>query len=400
MQALGFDWRWRAPERLISLEDYRSAARRRLPSMVWTYVDGGADDLVTRDANRSAFARWSLVPRVLAGHETHDLSTTVAGIDVDMPVLLAPTGFSGLSYWKGDLSAARAAERRGTRYVLSTASSWAIEEVAAAASERDHVFQLYPGAEGLAGVLMDRAWSAGYRALMVTVDVPVKGNREGERKKGMAVPPVLTPARLANISRHPRWAYDIVRYRRVGGRNLVTGGGVAKAIESIETQERQLMQSRLHWRDIAWMRDRWKGRLYVKGVLHPEDAVRAVQLGLDGVVVSNHGGRQLDSAPATLDVLPSIVRAVGGRGEVLLDGGVRRGTDVIKALALGANAVLIGRPYVYALAVSGEAGVVHVLDILREEMERALTLMGVGTVRDVDHTCIAPAAGAWTSQAG
>ena len=387
----GFDCTWRAPERLISVEDYRRAARRKLPAMVWTYVDGGADDLVTRDANRSAFARWNLVPRVLAGHDSHDLSTTIAGLPVALPVLLAPTGFTGLSHWQGDIHAVKAAERTGTRYVLSTASSWTIEEVAMA-SEQDHCFQLYPGSGGLAGTLMRRAWDAGFRVLMVTVDVPVKGNREGERRHGMGVPPVLTPRRLVNIGRHPRWAYDVLRHRRIGGRNLIDGTSVTEAVDSILLQERHLMQSRLQWADMEWMRDQWKGKLYIKGVLRPSDAVRAVGIGLDGVVVSNHGGRQLDGAPSTLDALPAVAEAVGGRAEVLLDGGIRRGTDVIKALALGAAGVMIGRPYVYGLAVGRQAGVVHVLDILREEMDRAMTLMGLRSVSDIDRSCVSQAA--------
>lgn len=382
---MGFGFTWRAPERLISVEDYRQAARRKLPGMVWAYVDGGADDLVTRDANRSAFDRWRFLPRVLAGQDHHDLSTTIAGLPVSMPVLLAPTGFSGLAHWEGDLCAVRAAERCGIRHVLSTASSWSLEDVAVA-SPGEHIFQLYPGSAGLAGDLMHRAWQAGYRVLMVTVDVPVKGNREGERRSGMGVPPVLTPRRLVDIGRHPLWAYDVLRHRRIGGANLIEGTSVTQAVRSVAVQERDLMQSRLDWEDMAWMRDRWQGKLYVKGVLRVGDALRAADLGLDGVVVSNHGGRQLDGALATLDALPAIAAAVGERVEVLLDGGVRRGTDVIKALALGARGVMIGRPYVYGLAVAAEAGVVHVLDILREELERAMTLLGVGRVDEIDRS--------------
>ena len=227
---------------------------------------------------------------------------------------------------------------------------------------------------------MRRAWSAGYRSLFVTVDVPVKGSREGERKEGMGIPPVLTPRRMLNMARHPRWVYDVLRHQRVGGGNLTEGSSISDAMASIEIQERELMQSSLNWDDLSWMRDQWRGRLYLKGVLRAEDARRAVETGLDGVVVSNHGGRQLDSTPPTVEVLPEIVDAVAGRAEVVLDGGVRRGTDVVKALALGADAVGIGRPYVYGLAVSGEEGVVAVLEILREEIERALTLLGVRSV--------------------
>lgn len=379
----GFDYRLRAPERLISVEDYRRAARKKLPQMVQKYVDGGADDLVSLGDNREAFSRWSLKTRALTGHERRDLSTTVAGVPLDLPVLLAPTGFAGLSYWKGDIAAARAAERHGTRYAVSTVSSWSIEEIADASSV-DHFFQLYPQSGELAGSLMKRAWNAGHRVLFVTVDCPVKGNREGERKAGMGIPPVLTPRRLLNIARHPRWAYNVLAHQRVGGRSLVDTGGVTAALESIEIQSRELMQTTLNWDDLAWMRDQWQGPLFIKGILDPEDAERAVSLGVDGIVVSNHGGRQLDFAPPTLEVLPEIVAAVGDRAEVLLDSGVRRGTDVIKALSLGARAVLIGRPYLYGMAVNGEAGVSHVLDIFEDEIDRAMALMGVASVHELD----------------
>lgn len=393
MGPFGFEYRLVAPEKLLSLDDYRREAKRKLPKMVWSYIDGGADDHVTIEDNRGAFGRWSLKTRVLAGHAGRDLSTNVAGVSLDMPVILGPTGFAGLSYWRGDIAALKAAERHGTRYAVSTVSSWSIEEIAAE-SGVDHFFQLYPQSGELAASLMERAWNAGQQTMFVTVDVPVKGNREGERRHGMDIPPVLTPRRLLNIARHPKWAADVLLHQRVGGRSLATSGGVTGAMESIEIQSRELMQSTLDWNDLAWMREKWKGHLYIKGVLNPEDATRAVDLGLDGVVVSNHGGRQLDFTPATLDVLPDIAAAVGDRAEVLLDGGVRRGSDVVKALALGADAVLIGRPYLYGLAVNGEKGVVHVLDILKEEIDRTLALMGVGSVGELDRSWVMPRASA------
>ena len=401
MRGLGFEFRWRGRERLITVEDYRRAARRRLPTMIWTYVDHGADDLVSLRDNREAFSRWSLRSRTLTGHENRELSTTVAGTPVDLPVLLAPTGLTGLTYWEGDIVAARAAERHGTRYVLSTVSSWSIEEVAAA-SQVPLFFQLYPRSGEVGATLIRRAWDAGMRVMVVTVDVPVRGNREGERRHGLAVPPELTPARALDFASHPRWAYQLLRHQRIGARNLSADdrlngggssrpeGGLAKAFESVEIQTRQLMQPTLDWDDLAWIRDRWNGPLYIKGVLDPEDAKRAVALGLDGIVVSNHGGRQLDFATAALDALPDIVAAVGDRAEILLDGGVRRGTDVVKALALGARAVLIGRPYLYGMAVGGEEGVVHVLDILKEEIDRALLFMGVQSIHELDPSWLIP----------
>jgi isopentenyl diphosphate isomerase/L-lactate dehydrogenase-like FMN-dependent dehydrogenase len=387
MHMLGFDLRLRSPNRLISIEDYRREARRVLPRMAWSYIDGGADDEVSLADNRTAFNRWALRSRVLTGNDRHDLRTTVGGVPLDLPVLLGPTGFAGLSHWQGDVAAARAAQRRGTRYVSSTVSSWSIEEIALLAG-RGHFFQLYANEGGLTAQLMQRAWNAGIRVMFVTVDVPVRGNREGERRTGMGIPPTLTPREGLNVLRHPGWAFNVLRHRRIGGRNLVEDGGVSAAVESIEIQERELSTATLSWDDLAWMRSQWKGVLYVKGILDPEDAKHAIALGAEGVVVSNHGGRQLDHAVAPLDVLPEIAAAVGGQAEVLLDGGIRRGTDVIKALCLGAKAVLLGRAYLYGLAINGEQGVVNVLRILQDEIERAMSLMGVSDVGDLDRNWI------------
>jgi L-lactate dehydrogenase (cytochrome)/(S)-mandelate dehydrogenase len=358
--------------------------------MVWEFVEGGADDLVTVAANREAFGRWALRTKVMTGHAERYLGTTVAGVDLAVPILLAPTGTLGISHWSGDRAAARAAEAAGTRLILSTSSSWSIEEVAETARE-PHFFQLYPGGEHT-GPLMRRAWAAGYRALFVTVDVPVIGNREGERRFGymrqgstMASRSlVLTPSAALDMLRHPRWLYGLFRHRRASMRNLTVAAGVQATLESVEILHREIERARFGWEDLAWIRDQWPGPLYVKGLLDAGDARRAVALGCDGVVVSNHGGRQLDHARATLDVLPEVAAAIGGQAEILLDGGVRRGTDVIKALALGAQAVLIGRPQIYGLIVAGERGVGSILQILRDELDRALLLMGVGSVHDLD----------------
>jgi isopentenyl diphosphate isomerase/L-lactate dehydrogenase-like FMN-dependent dehydrogenase len=283
-----FEFRLRPNDRLVSVEDYRVAAATRVPGLVWEYVEGGADDLVTVRRNEDAFLRWSLRARMMTAQAERRLATTVAGAEIDLPVLLAPTGALGLSNWRGDLAAARAAEAVGTRLILSTASSWSIEEVACG-TRAGHFFQLYPG---------------------------------GERT--------------------------------------------------------------FAWEDLEWIREQWPGSVYVKGLLDPDDALRAVSIGCEGVVVSNHGGRQLDHALASLDALPAIVEAVGGRAEVLVDGGVRRGTDVVKALALGARAVLIGRPQIYGLIVGGQQGVSDVIEVLRSELDRALALMGVQDVHELD----------------
>lgn len=388
----GFDLRLQPAQRHITVEDYRRAARRKLPDFVWAYLDGGAEDLVTLRENRTGFSSWSLRSRVLSGSGTPDLSTTVAGTELSLPVMIAPTGYTGLAHWQGEVSAVRAAEACGTRAVISTMSSWSLEEIAAAAA-RDHCFQLYPREGDLAARLLHRAWQAGYRTLFVTVDVPAVGLREGERRMGMSMPPSLTPSRALNIARHPLWAYRALRHQRMSGRNLVSGGSLGAAAASLSIAARELVQASLSWDDLAWMRDQWQGRLYIKGVLDPEDAAKAVSLGADGLVVSNHGGRQLDYAVSSIAALPDVVAAVGARAEVLLDSGVRRGTDVVKALALGAKAVLIGRPYVYGLAVEGQLGVQRILEIFRSEMERAMILMGVGSVRELDRSWVIPRSG-------
>jgi len=389
-----FRYRWRAPENLISVEDYRRAAAKRVPRLVWDYIEGGADDLVTVRRNVTSFSRWSLRARMMTAYPNRQLSTTVAGVEVDLPVLLAPTGALGLSQWRGDLAAARAAEAAGTRLVMSTASSWTIEEVAEG-THADHFFQLYPGGDETA-TLMQRAWRAGFRALFVTVDVPVIGNREGERRYGytrtgtMGRALTLTPREALDMARHPRWLVDLYRHGRGSMRNLLPDGGVMATFESIDILHREIDRATFSWDDLQWIREHWPGSVYVKGLLDHEDAVRAVALGCEGVVVSNHGGRQLDHSLAALDALAPIVAAVGDRAEVLLDGGVRRGTDVVKALALGARAVLIGRPQIYGLIVGRERGVVDVLEIFRAELDRALTLMGAQSVHELDRSWLIP----------
>ena len=385
-----FKFQWRPLNRLISVHDYRLAAEKRVPRLVWEYVEGGADDRVTVRRNQEAFQRWSLRARMMAGHAERRLGTTVAGVDVGMPVLLAPVGALGLSQWRGDLAAARAAEAAGTRLILSTASSWSIEEVAAGTRE-GHFFQLYPGGERTA-TLMERAWQAGYRALFVTVDVPVLGNREGETRHGytssgaMNRKMTLSPREALDVARHPGWLADQYRHGRGSMRNLLPTAGVTAAFDSIAILHREIDRATFAWEDLEWIREQWPGAVFVKGLLDPDDAVRAVSIGCEGVVVSNHGGRQLDQAPASLEALPAIVDAVGDRAEVIFDGGIRRGTDVVKALALGARAVLIGRPQIYGLVVGGQQGVGDVLEILRSELDRALVLMGVQDVRSLDRS--------------
>jgi isopentenyl diphosphate isomerase/L-lactate dehydrogenase-like FMN-dependent dehydrogenase len=377
-------------QRPISVEDYRGLARKALPNMVWPYIDGGADDLTTLRSNRQSFARWALSPQVLTGNEGTELGVEIAGEKLDVPVFLSPTGLTGLAHWSGEVAAAQAAERAGTRAIISTAASYTPEEVSRATAA-NHFFQLYAAAstEGPARALsesfIDRADNAGYSALVITVDVPIPGNREGEMKYGMGVPPTLTPARVLHALTKPKWCYNLLRHQRISARMLVDSGGPKAAVDSAKAQYR-LLRPELNWDDFSWMREQWKKPLYIKGVLDPEDASKAVGLGADGVIVSNHGGRQLDGVLSAVDALPAVVDRVGGRVPVFLDGGIRRGTDVVKALCLGATAVGIGRPYVYGLAAGGAGGVQRVIEILRDEVARTLTLMGCANIKDLNRS--------------
>jgi L-lactate dehydrogenase (cytochrome)/(S)-mandelate dehydrogenase len=360
--------------------------------MIWGYIDDGAEDNVSLRRNREAFGRYALRQRVLSSSVEPNMQVTIAGIPLSLPVLTAPTGMTGLAHWTGELSVARAAERAGTRAVISNAASYSLAEIGTGTRE-NHWFQLYPWGNDRhhAQVMLDRARAAGFHALFVTVDVPVIGARESDMRHGMGVPPTLTPGRILDGLLHYRWSYRLLRHGRSSIRNLVDSGGARAAVESAAALHR-LIYPGMGWGDIKWLRDRWQGPIFVKGILDPEDAVQAVDHGADGVVVSNHGGRQLDGALGALDALPEVVSAVGNRAQVLLDGGIRRGTDVIKALALGASAVLIGRPAMYGLAVHGEQGVSAILDILRTEIGRNLTLMGCPDVRDLtrDHLVLPP----------
>ncbi|NTY63885.1 alpha-hydroxy acid oxidase [Mycolicibacterium sphagni] len=383
-----FQYQLRTKQPLVCVDDYRRAALRALPKMVWAYLDGGAEDERTLRANRDAFSKWVLRQRVLAGNSDVDISATLNGERLALPVVLAPTGLAGLAHWSGELGAARAAEGAGTRLILSTASSYSLEEVAVG-TEADHWFQLYPwGDRAVPGSsfmdsMLDRARDAGYRSLVVTVDVPAQGNRIGERRTGMGHPPILTPRRIADAAIRPRWWYGLLRYRRMTMRSITDVRGAAGAVESVAIHSRQIRPD-ISWGDVGSLRDRWDGPFYLKGILDPCDAVRAVdEVGATGVVVSNHGGRQLNATNASLDELPSIADAIGDRATVLLDGGIRCGTDVVTALALGADAVMIGRPFLYGLAVAGGDGVGAVLDILAAEIRQTLLLMGVAAARDL-----------------
>jgi isopentenyl diphosphate isomerase/L-lactate dehydrogenase-like FMN-dependent dehydrogenase len=371
--------------RAVTIADLREAARRRLPRSVFDYIDGGADAEVTLRENCRAFEDVTLRPRSAVATPACDLTTTVLGTTLSMPVLLAPVGSSRMFYPRGEEVAARAAGDAGTIYVLSTLSGCRVEDVTRA-SRGDVWYQLYLiGGREVASAGIDRARAAGCTALVVTIDTPVAGLRERDVRNGV---PALASGRVLSILPHvfqflarPRW---LASYLRDGG--LMTFANVRLPAGPMPYADvgAALEQSMVSWADLRWIRDAWKGKVVVKGVHTADDARRAVDEGADAIVVSNHGGRQLDGVAATIRVLPEVVAAVGGRTEVLLDGGVRRGSDVVKAICLGARAVLIGRAYAYGLGAGGGAGVTRSLEILRGDIVRTLKLLGVPSTATLD----------------
>ena len=344
----------------LNVDDYEALAREKLSPMALAYYASGAHDEVTLRANRSAFERLALHHRVLVDVSRRDLATTVLGAKVSMPVLIAPTAFHGLACAERELATVRAAGKAGTVMTLSTLATCSVDAVCAAASGPVW-FQLYVFKDrGATAALARRAEAAGAKALVLTVDAPLLGRRERDVRNRFALPQGLCVENLV-----PEGMSDLPA--------SVADSGLAAYFES-------LIDPALTWRDLEWLRGTTRLPLILKGVVRADDARRAVDHGAAGVVVSNHGGRQLDTSPATIDVLPRVVDAVAGRIEVLLDGGVRRGTDVLKALALGARAVLVGRPILWGLAAGGEAGALAVLEILRAELDLAMALAGCPTV--------------------
>lgn len=375
-------------KRIVNIEDARRLARRRLPRMIFEFVDGAAEDERTLRANRRAFDEVTFCPRVLVDVSQRHQNTTVLGTEVKLPVFLAPIGLTRLVSREGELAAARAASKAGTVFVLSTASSFTIEEVAAVATG-PLWFQLYLSQDReISRSLVERAYKAGYHALCLAVDMPVSGKRERDLRSGMTVPPRIRFRNLLDCSWRLLWLKDFLFGKRVTLRNFL-GQSEGDSASSLATfVNRKVLSPAATWDDLEWLRSTWKGPLVVKGILSVEDAQRAADRGADGIVVSNHGGRQLDGAPGTLEVLPEIADAVGHRIEVLLDGGVQRGADVVKAVALGARACLVGRPYLWGLTVGGEAGIAHVLELFGDEIDRTLALIGRPKLSEVDRSAV------------
>jgi isopentenyl diphosphate isomerase/L-lactate dehydrogenase-like FMN-dependent dehydrogenase len=368
-----------------NIADLRERARRRLPLGIWEYAERGVEDECGMARNRAAFEALTFRPRVLRGVEQIDASTEIFGQRLPFPLAIAPTGAAGLMWHKGDLALARAAARAGVPFIISSASTMDLEQIAEAGGRQ--WFQLYLWEDrSLSHAVIDRAWAHGCEALFVTLDLPVTPNREYIQRNGFGTPFKLNARNALDVLTHPRWLAGVM------GRYMLEGGIPSQAnlpdrlrakITKSAPPGALFKQDDLDWDGVKELRDRWPGKFVLKGVLHPEDAERALALGADGIVVSNHGGRSLDCSIASIEALPAIVAAVGGRLTVFLDSGVRRGSDVVKAVACGADAVLAGRAPLYGLAAFGEPGVARAIELLRAETIRTMAMLGARTVKEI-----------------
>ncbi len=370
--------------RAADVGDLRRIAKRRLPAGVFDYIDGAAEDELTLRRNRAAYQRLEFRPRVLRDVSVVDPRTSLLGRVIPFPLVLAPTGFTRIADPQGELAVARAAERAGIPYTLSTLSTRSIEEVSAV-SRGSLWFQVYVWKDrGLVKELIERARSAGYETLMLTVDTAVFGKRERDLRRGFVLPPSIGLDTVVDGILHPGWTWrflrsEPIRFANVVGRGMEDGSDPVTLADFIPTQ----FDPALSWTDVEWMRSIWDGPIVVKGVQTVDDALIAADAGVDAVALSNHGGRQLDGAPAPLELLPSVVEAIGGRIDIICDGGVRRGSDIVKAVALGATCCMAGRAYLYGLGAGGEAGVDHVLAMLEADVRRTMALCGATSVAEL-----------------
>jgi L-lactate dehydrogenase (cytochrome)/(S)-mandelate dehydrogenase len=377
-------WRRKA----ISIAAMRDLARSRLPKPVFDFADGGAEDEWTLRRNESAFDDLALLPRPLEGAATRDLSVTLFGKKLSLPVIVGPTGLGGLFWPDGERCAARAAHAAGTAYCLSHGSVCTLEQLAETGANPRWMQVFIYRERSFTRELAERAAAAKYDALVLTTDNQMLGNRERDLRNGFTIPPRFKATEMAAMAMKAEWLWRMRReFKRITFGNYARPGEQAD-IKTLAGRMSSLLDPSMNWADVAALRKLWSGPLLLKGVLHPDEAKRAVEHGIDGVIVSNHGGRQLDGAASSLDTLPGVVAAIGGRIPVLVDGGIRRGSDVVKALALGAAACLIGRPQLWGVAVAGEEGVARVLDIYRQEIDRAMGLCGVTSTAAIDQSLL------------
>lgn len=383
-------YRPRCLSRCYNIDDLRTLAQHKLPGVVFDYIERGAEDEITVRRNRDVFQHYEFVPRVLRDVSQIDLSTRVQGIPLTLPLVLGPTGLTRLFHHQGESAVARAAHAAGLLYSLSTVSTTAIEDIPPSAST-GNFFQIYVWRDKtIVADLITRCRASGYRALCLAVDTPVLGNRERDLQNGQKIPALLRANILKGALWPSRWPWlrHFLHINPLRFANLVNhfpeGARLDRAVTHINNQ----FSPAVTWDDVRAVQQQWGGPFIIKGIQSVADAIRAADSGATGILLSNHGGRQLDGAPAALDLLPDVVAAVGGRTEVYLDGGIRRGSDIIKAIALGARACFIGRAYLYGLAAGGEAGVTLSLQILREEMVRVMQLIGCTHLSELTPECV------------
>ncbi len=373
-----------------NFDDYRKLAKKKLPSPIFHYIDGGSDDEITLNRNTEAFNDCDLVPNVLSDVGNIDLSTTVFGKKINFPLFLAPTAMHRLYHHHGEKASALAAEKFGTIFSMSTMSTTSIEEIGNVTGS-PKLFQLYIHKDtGLTDNLIERCEQAGFDVMCLTVDTVVAGNRERDRKTGFTTPPRLTLSSLISFITHPAWSYNYLTHKKFKLANIIhmteKGTSIDKSI--IDYINEQFDPS-MNWKDAEYCIKKWKGPFAIKGVMSVEDAKKALDVGASAIMISNHGGRQLDGSRAPFDQLAEIVDAVGDKIEVILDGGIRRGTHILKALAVGAKACSFGKGYLFALSAGGQAGVESVLQKMKDEINRNMILMGCKTINDLNRSKIA-----------
>lgn len=375
---------------ITTIDDLRVLAKRRVPRMFYDYADAGSWTESTYRANEEDFQKIKFRQRVAVNLENRSTASSMVGQEVAMPVALAPTGLAGMQHADGEILAARAAERFGVPFTLSTMSICSIEDVAAHTS-KPFWFQLYVMKDrDFIHRLIERAKAARCSALVLTLDLQVLGQRHKDIRNGMSAPPKLTLKNMLNLATKPAWCLGMLRTRRRQFGNIVGHASSVSDLSSLSAWTSQQFDPALSWDDVEWIKRRWGGKLVIKGIMDPEDARLAVDSGADALVVSNHGGRQLDGAQSSIAALPPIVDAVGKQIEVHMDGGVRSGQDVLRALALGAKGVYIGRPFLYGLGAMGEAGVTRCLEIIRNELDLTMAFCGLRDVRDVSRNILLP----------
>lgn len=372
----------------LTIAELKQVARRRVPKMFFDYVDVGSYTESTYRENEADFVKIKFRQRVLVDISDRSLATTMVGEKVSMPVALAPTGMTGMQHADGEILAAQAAEAFGVPFTLSTMSICSIEDVAAART-KPFWFQLYVMKDrAFVESLIDRAKAARCSALVLTADLQITGQRHKDLRNGLSAPPKLIPKHIWQIAMRPRWAMEMaVTRRHVFGNIFGHVEGVSN-MSSLADWAGEQHDQKLSWSDVAWIKERWAGKLIIKGILDVEDARAAADTGADAIIVSNHGGRQLDGAPSSISMLPRIVDAVGNLTEVHFDGGVRSGQDVLKAIALGAKGTFIGRPFLYGLGAMGRAGVTLALEIIRKEMDTTMALCGKRDIHDIDRSIL------------